>query len=272
MEIIQEVGRFEIACHTINFTPRAKQFHWHENYEICQLLKTPATFRVDGVLYDAKEGDIIAINEHVIHQFLISDEGSLIRIFQFPLKILLNFSASIAPLKIHIKHEEILAVDGLEEKITMLFNLMEDEDNAENTLENPFLSGIAASLYLLLERHFSTSESVFSKNKEKQDFYRIAEYINTHYKEELTVTSISKELYFSRGHLAAIFKKYAGVSVTDYINTLRITNANYLLKNGASATEAALESGFQSIRTFNNVYKAVMNTTPTKYAKKNEDK
>lgn len=140
MEIIQEVGRFEIACHTINFTPRAKQFHWHENYEICQLLKTPATFRVDGVLYDAKEGDIIAINEHVIHQFLISDEGSLIRIFQFPLKILLNFSASIAPLKIHIKHEEILAALGLEEKITTLFNLMEEEDNVENTLENPFLT------------------------------------------------------------------------------------------------------------------------------------
>ena len=37
---------------------------------------------------------------------------------------------------------------------------------------------------------------------------------------------------------------------------------------GMSITEAALESGFQSVRTFNNSYKEYMGMTPTEYIKK----
>ena len=99
---------------------------------------------------------------------------------------------------------------------------------------------------------------------------QIVEYINEHFKEEISVSSISNELYLSRGRLADVFKKYSGVSITEYINSLRINNANYMLMHGSTATEAALESGFASVRTFNNVYKSVMNMTPSEYVKKKE--
>jgi AraC-like DNA-binding protein len=233
-------------------------------------LKNPCDFRVDGQLIEANEGDIIAVNEHIIHQFLVSNDDTVIRIFQFPLKILLNFSSAAEPLKAHIKREEILAVPELEQKLNTLFDMMEKEGRAQKAFENPFLQSIAASVYLLLERHFSVSQSAFAKNKDRQIFYKIVEYINAHFKEDISVGSISSELYLSRGRLAEVFKKYSGVFIAEYIRSLRINNANYMLMKGATVTEAALESGFSSIRTFNNVYKSIMGTTPSEYVRKKE--
>lgn len=167
---------------------------------------------------------------------------------------------------------EILAVSELEQKLNTLFDIMEKEGKVKKACENPFLQSIAASVYLLLERHFSVSQSVFAKNKDRQVFYKIVEYINAHFKEDISVGSISSDLYLSRGRLAEVFKKYSGVSITEYISSLRINNANYMLMNGATVTEAALESGFSSVRTFNNIYKSIMGMTPSEYVRKKKNK
>ena len=60
------------------------------------------------------------------------------------------------------------------------------------------------------------------------------------------------------------------MSLNEYINSIRIKNANELLSNGVSVAEAALESGFQSIRTFNNTYKDFMGIKPTEFLKKSK--
>lgn len=45
------------------------------------------------------------------------------------------------------------------------------------------------------------------------------------------------------------------MTVNEYVNRLGIKQANILLANGESITNAALYNGFESIRTFNNSYK-----------------
>ena len=101
-------------------------------------------------------------------------------------------------------------------------------------------------------------------NHDKQAFYNIVEYINNHYTEALTVQRISQELYMDRGKLSAVFLKYAGISVVQYITELRLQKASVLLKSGVGVTSAALECGFQSVRTFNNAYKKYMHEKPSK--------
>ncbi len=135
MEIVQEIRKSEIVCHTRKYKQAQSHFHWHENYEICQVLRKPCNFRVDGQLIEANVGDIIAINEHIIHQFLIPNDDTDIRVFQFPLKILMNFSSSIEPLKVHIKREEILSVPELEQKLDTLFGNV-DHDQGHNGEKN----------------------------------------------------------------------------------------------------------------------------------------
>ena len=270
MKIVKEISKFEIICHTKKFNKDILDLHWHERYELCQVLNNGCGFIVDGQMISAEVGDIIAINENVVHQFIINSNDTYIRICQLPLKLVLNFKNRVMPLATHIKIEDIKAVSGLEERINMLFAIMEQEKAEQSTANNPFIQSLASSLYFLLERHFSIADGSFSQDKERKDFYKIIEYVNEHFREDITVELVAKQLYFTRGKVTSLFKKYAGEGLNEYTNKLRIKRANSLLLSGMSITEAALESGFQSIRTFNNVYKQIMGITPSEYVKENE--
>ncbi len=268
VQIIKEESNVQICCHVQDSFSTTHTFHWHENYEICQIVQGSCRFLVDGVLIEANIGDIVTVSEHTVHRFLIEHEGVFVRILQFPLHILLHSAFAVQPLRSYIPSGEIASVSGLGERLEMLFSLMEQEETLHHGHENAYLSALASSVYFLLMRHFADTSGSGGMSKERMEFFRIVEYCNSHYTENINATVLSEKLYLTRGHLSAVFSRYAGMSVNDYLNTLRIKHANELLHRGCSITQAALESGFQSIRTFNNVYKKRIGSTPSEYLHK----
>lgn len=268
MQIVQEKKQFDLFCKIKTYhLSGTHPFHWHENYEICQVINKPCSFRIDGELIAADVGDIVAIGDQTVHQFIIKEDDTDIRVIQFNPNILFGITDKILPLKTHIRACETEKDAELMNNLDSLLNLMEYEENIDNSEKNNYYKSITAALYFFLQRYFSDTEKSRPGKSTKGDFYRIAEYINEHYKESITVNSIAAHFYFSRGKLSSVFKKYAGVGMNEYINQLRIKNANKLLLQGYSSTDAALSSGFESIRTFNSCYKRIMGMTPGEYVK-----
>lgn len=268
MEIIQEKGNAVIGCTRRFFSRSSGYFHWHDKIEICQIICDDLKIHVDEELIHACAGDVVVISEYAIHNFIIEKEKVSIRLCQFPVKILLNFGVLIKPIKIHITAEELADDPELSNEINSLFDLMEKEERVIYGESNPFFQSIAAALYFSLMRKHPRNDSKIISKKDRREFYKIAEYINDNYTNDITVNSISKELCFSRGKLSEIFGKFAGTGINTYINTLRINHVNQLIENGVSITDAAFESGFQSMRTFNNAYQKIMNMTPSEYIKR----
>jgi len=268
MEIVQEAKRFDLFCKIKTYRINdIHPFHWHENYEICQVINKPCAFRIDGEIINALPGDVIAISDKIIHQFIIYEDCTQIRVIQFNPNILLGVADRILPLKTRIPFSEIAQDEEIKNNLDSLLNLMEYEENIEKSGNNNYYKAISAALYFFLQQHFPETDIKRPGKSGKNDFYRIVEYINAHFTENITVNSVSAHFYFSRGKVGSLFKKYAGIGVNDYINQLRIKNANALLLQGESSTAAALSSGFESIRTFNNCYKKIMGMTPGEYVK-----
>jgi len=268
MQIVREKKQFDLFCKIKTYqTTGIHPFHWHENYEICQVINKPCSFRIDGEIINAEPGDIVAISEQTVHQFIIKEDNTDIRVIQFNPNILFGVTDKIFPLKTHISCFEIEKDKELKKNLDSLLALMEYEKNTDNSDKNNYYKSITSALYFFLQRHFPDSEKSRLGKSAKGDFYRIVEYINEHYTENITVNSVSAHFYFSRGKLSTVFKKYAGVGINEYINQLRIKNANKLLLQGQSSTVAAFSSGFESIRTFNNCYKRIMGVTPGEYVK-----
>ncbi|MBQ9132627.1 MAG: helix-turn-helix transcriptional regulator [Clostridia bacterium] len=265
--IVQEASVCELTCNRQIRGRREGIFHWHENYEICRVVNLPCRFRVDGRIIQAQPGDVVVFREQTVHQFLIDHDNTEICVIQFHPRILLNEASGTVSLREHITREEILAVDGLWERLEALTALLKKEKAAEKADQNGYMRSLCTALYCLLRRHFPDTEGI-ERREQQRDFYQVVEYINAHFDEHVTVNSIAGHFHFSRGKLSVIFKRYAGISVSDYTNTLRVKNANALLTRGATVTEAALSSGFESTRTFNNVYKRIMGMTPSEYLNK----
>ena len=268
MDIIKEETRTEIGSHINNNKAHISSFHWHENVEICQPINKPSRFLVDSKMVEADVGDLVVVKEQAVHVFMVDHDDTDIRILQFPFKILMHLDTPIKPLKNHIRAEEMKKIPGLFETVSNLLVMLDNEVRAEKASDNPYMQFLTVTLYMLLMRHFADDADYATSKKDRKDFYKITEYVNEHFREGINIKIISAQLYIPKTRITKVFEKYTGMGLNEYINNIRIKNANRLMVEGSSITEAALDSGFQSVRTFNNAYKEQMGMTPTEYIKK----
>lgn len=88
------------------------------------------------------------------------------------------------------------------------------------------------------------------------------------YTQKYAIQLICKEMNFNQSYLSKKFSDTFGYTLTDHINTLRITNAAYFL----SMTEYNIQKicstvGFESLPYFIKLFKKHYGTTPAKYRK-----
>ena len=102
----------------------------------------------------------------------------------------------------------------------------------------------------------------------------VMNYINHNFTEELSLDTLAAIAGYSKFHFSRLFKKYNNMSCIQYINCKRIKMAEQLLCDPEiSVTDIAMRSGFSSITTFNRIFKAHKNCTPSEFRKlfKNSD-
>jgi AraC-like DNA-binding protein len=92
---------------------------------------------------------------------------------------------------------------------------------------------------------------------------------------ELTISDLADKLKCSRHHLSQVLNDHLKCSYYDYINQLRVEEAKQLLKAPAyqqqKIASVAYDSGFNSLSTFNDVFKKIAGQTPSQYKKQTED-
>ncbi len=67
-------------------------------------------------------------------------------------------------------------------------------------------------------------------------------------------------------HFCKIFKRFTGLTFTEYVNRARVEKAKQLLiKPQSRVTEVAYDVGFQSLSQFNRSFRRVMDQSPTEF-------
>lgn len=92
------------------------------------------------------------------------------------------------------------------------------------------------------------------------------EYLYLHCHEEITLGMLAEHMRMSESYCSKYFHQMLGVTFTEFVNTLRISNARWLLLNtNRTVIRVAQESGFSSIQTFNRVFRKICGCTPSEY-------
>lgn len=96
--------------------------------------------------------------------------------------------------------------------------------------------------------------------KDKNVSVKLLKYINEHYTEDISLTSISKEIGYSKEYCSKIFSEAVGMSFRDYLNFLRLKKVNeyFSVKKDLklATSEIVYKCGFNSTATFYRAQKA----------------
>lgn len=265
MKIVQEKQNFELKSHKWCSDDIVEFAHWHEKIEIIQVLKNKCRYLVDGNNMVANEGDLIFLKEGAIHLHYKENDVCEYRLIHFPYSLFTEINRYPENIKVHITAQELMSIEGLQDNLNVIFKIMDDQGAVVSTEENPFFAYLVMAVYSELAKYFPEREDGAIDKKSKKEIYKIIKYINANFREDINIQTISDALFISRSRLTRNFRKYMGIGISEYMTSLRIENANRLLSEGYGVTEAAIDSGFQSIRTFNYNYREYMGKTPREY-------
>lgn len=97
----------------------------------------------------------------------------------------------------------------------------------------------------------------------------VANYIDHHMSETITVEAMAKEFYMSRAYLSKLFKAESNITLTDFILNRKTEEAKHLLRyTDKPLTAISLYLGFSSPGHFSRVFRKYASMSPSDYRKK----
>lgn len=164
-------------------------------------------------------------------------------------------------LKKHPANPVIKHVD-LPDDIPMLMNELVSLDDCDekSALIKAIVSLILARTLPLLSLKPNTEK--FKSNLS----VRAVTYVTEHFKENISLDTTAVALGVSRFDVSRLFASSIKINFVKYVNFLRIAYAKELLETtNMSVLDIALECGYETLRTFNRVFKEHAGTTPLRY-------
>lgn len=95
---------------------------------------------------------------------------------------------------------------------------------------------------------------------------QIIDYVNENYDKKISVPTLSNHFYTTQKCISNCFHKHFACSFNDYLNNIRLVRSLKDLKEtNKTITDISIDCGFSSTRTFNRIFLAAYQTTPTEY-------
>jgi len=93
-------------------------------------------------------------------------------------------------------------------------------------------------------------------------------FIDSNYAEDINLSDIADEAYFSKFHFIRLFKSTYGKTPHQYLTNVRIEKAKLLLQTGILISDTCFSVGFDSISSFTGLFKKITKLTPSTYQKR----
>lgn len=137
-------------------------------------------------------------------------------------------------------------------------------------LEEVAVCSIACMEKLILSEAQKIAEQINYVEKEDAIIEDIKAYVITHL-DGVTRSQIASEFYLSPNYLSKLFKKQAGISLSDFIQKERMSQAKkLLLEKDLSISRIAEQVGYPSFAHFSKQFKRINGMSPNEYRKKTE--
>lgn len=241
-----------------NHLDYSKYLHHHNFHELYFLLDGSRSYIIEDELISVNKYDCIIVKKDTLHKtfggngfdrFLIYFKDEYCERYITP-----EFNEYINKI---FTSKKISLTPGDFYKIKLLLKQLESETDIKQCIT--FLNIIT-----ILTDNIGNTQA--ASNDLISD---IAEYVNVHFKELLSLEEIANEFLISKEHLCRIFKNKFGISIITYLNTIKIKYSCQLLTStDMNITDISIECGFNTPNYFCRIFKRIMGCTPKEYKRR----
>ena len=231
--------------------------HLHETPEFIYVTDGTLELGIDEDFFHMEKGDFAIVFPNTIHHYQVFSSGTNTALYMYPV-LASTGQFQIDLQKFKPKNPVIRKADIPADVSNALLTLSE-EKNINPVIEQAYVQIILARctpLFELEEKHAERGDVI----------YQMVSYIAAHFKEDITLESLSKNLGVNKFSLSRIFSAVFHTNFNQYLNEQRLNYVCSMLEySSASITDICLEAGFQSQRTFNRAFQELYHMTPREY-------
>lgn len=242
-------------------------YHWHKEYEIIRILKGHFTITIDGETCSANAGDLIFINQGLIHGGI--PENCIYECIVFDLQFLLMHGAAMTQYMTKLTGCSILIQSHFTRCNKDLFAIAAQLFEAVEKKAPAYELNTVGALYLFLgiifQKNYYTAYTKTTRRnlKEANHIKPVLEYIENHYMEKISLEKMSRIAGISPKYFCRCFKIFFHMTASDYLNYKRVEQACYeLTVLDKSVTEVGFDCGFHDTSYFIRIFKKYKGMTP----------
>jgi AraC-like DNA-binding protein len=227
-------------------------YHFHNNYELVYILSGEVTAIIDEHTENLCSGDFALILPNQIHSFH-TPLNSKVWIGVFSEDFIFAFSSQISK---RVGEQAKFLCDAVIRDYVL--HLLLEKDTHDIYL-------LKSCFYAICDQYQKNINLVTKEFDNNSLICEIVDYVSSNFKSNITLHQMSNDLGFEYHYLSRRFHTIFNMNFCQFVNQYRVNFANELLaQNYGSIADVAFESGFQSVRSFNNVYKDFFETVPSK--------
>lgn len=245
-------------------------YHSHEYYEIFYIIDGQIEHEVNGVTDVLKTGDIVFLRPHDVHTFkrkssdfcihrdVITQQAHYEKTCNFISPTLFNYiKTSLLPPKATFPLDELTII---EKKFSEFINTPLSETAQKSSRANLLLIDLFGTL--IFSQQMLPQQTYPTWFNELLSRFNMVSYMKD------GLDEIIKPFNYNESYICRVFKKYMGVTMSQYLCQVRLQHSTYLLKNtDKTIIQIANDIGFYSVSFFNSQFKKHFKLTPSAYRK-----
>lgn len=141
-----------------------------------------------------------------------------------------------------------------QELFEKLLKLCLQAEKQWNDATQQFKAGFAYMFLEALLQHIELKK--IGESKSRNAFLDIMGYVEEHFREKITLSQLANKFGYASSYFSRTFNEFAGISLREYVNRLRIVEALKLKKMNENLPWAKIASkvGYVSLNTFYRAY------------------
>lgn len=170
----------------------------------------------------------------------------------------------------HPDHSYLLHPDGINREVLgYLLNLIDREAFSGEYAAEMHCAGALLQVLVILNRMaIAAARELDARAGADSVVYRVLDYINDHYVEDLNLDFLANRFFISKYHLSRGFTNLVGSSVHQYIIQKRLDMAKQMMSAGIPIAEVYQHCGFGDYSNFYRAFRRKYRISPREYVEK----